>query len=106
MKKLAIAFIALNILDILLTLHFVSNGTSTELNPLMAVVIRNPGLAILYKVVVPIVIAGAVLVLNWHPRAKPLKRYINWERVMTWLVALEAGICLFNLSGLAFGGAL
>jgi uncharacterized membrane protein YGL010W len=97
-KKLAILFVALNALDIGLTLHFVGNGTSTELNPIMVKILALPlPMILLYKIVLPIILVAALIGLN---RFQIVRRKINMKLILVLLVGGEIGICLFNLTGL------
>ncbi|MDD5512015.1 MAG: DUF5658 family protein [Dehalococcoidales bacterium] len=98
MKKLAILFVALNALDIGLTLHFVGNGTSTELNPIMVKILALPlPIILLYKIVLPAILVTALIGLN---RFQIVRRKINMKLILVLLVGGEIGICLFNLTGL------
>lgn len=95
--KLAVAFILLNALDIALTLYFVGHGVSTELNPIMARVLKfSLPLVLTYKVLVPALLVTIILILS----KQAILRRINWTLILTLLVAGEAGICLFNTAGL------
>jgi hypothetical protein len=96
-KKLAIAFVGLNVLDIGLTLYFVGTGVSTELNPVMARVLALPLPAVIaYKTVLPAILVAGLLGISKHPAV----RRFNVGRVLAIVVAVEAGVCLFNLTGL------
>jgi hypothetical protein len=97
-KKLAVLFVALNALDIGLTLHFVGNGTSTELNPIMVKILTLPlPMILLYKILLPAILVTVLLALNRFPI---VRRKINMRLILVLLVGGEIGICLFNLSGL------
>jgi len=98
MKKLAVLFVALNVADIYLTLHFVGNGASTEINPIMAKVLNLPlPLILTYKIIVPIILVTALIAIG---RLRPVKQRMNVKLVLVLLVGIETGICLFNLTGL------
>lgn len=98
MKKLAVLFVALNALDIGLTLYFVGNGTSTELNPVMVKILALPlPMILLYKILLPIVLVSALIVLN---RFRIIRQRFNMKLILVLLVGGEIGICLFNLTGL------
>jgi uncharacterized membrane protein YGL010W len=97
-KKLAILFVALNALDIGLTLHFVGNGTSTELNPIMVKILALPlPMILLYKILLPIVLISALVALN---RFRIIRQKFNIGLILILLVSGETGVCLFNLTGL------
>lgn len=97
MKKLAVAFVGLNVMDIGLTLYFVGTGASTELNPVMARVLALPLPAVIaYKTILPAILVAGLLGISRHP----VVRRFNVGRVLAIVVAVEAGVCLFNLAGL------
>lgn len=111
MKKLAGAFVALNALDIGLTLHFVGIGVSTEVNPMMVKVLTLPlPLIITYKVVVPLVLVAAVIMVFRQPvlrrfterqgKVTCLSLFFSVRSIIVELIIAEAGICLLNLAGL------
>ena len=88
MKRLAIAFMVFNVLDLLLTLVCLELG-GTEVNSIMRFVFEQP---------LPVVVAFkigmgsvAVALLMWRKLKRPLK-------VIT---CAMFGVCLFNASNLA-----
>lgn len=92
-RKLAIAFIGLNVLDAGLTHMLVSNG-GYELNPLMRIVLGGPAWVFWYfKVSLALIFALALLIL-----AAQFSRQIN--RIFIVLVIGMGGICGFNGIGL------
>jgi len=98
MKKLAVLFVVLNALDIGLTLYFVRNGVSTELNPIMVKVLALPlPLILTYKVLLPAVLVTALIAIG---KFQVVRKKFNIKLVLVLLVGIEAGICLFNLTGL------
>ena len=98
MKKLAVLFVALNVVDICLTLYFVGNGTSTELNPLIAKVLTLPlPLILAYKIIVPIILVTALIASG---RLQLVKQRMNIKLVLVLLVVIETSICSFNSTGL------
>lgn len=87
MRRLAVAFVALNVVDIMVTLWLVSSGRGVEANPVMGAVIgASPALSILFKVGVSV--AVATMIIKW-----------NKPQVMGALVAVMSGVCLFNIGG-------
>jgi hypothetical protein len=90
-------FVGLNVVDIGLTLCIVGAGIGTEINPVMAKILALPVLLIIaYKFLLPVTLVVCVLLIGkWLNLHK-----INVRRVLITLVALEAGVCLFNLAGL------
>jgi uncharacterized membrane protein YGL010W len=97
-KKLAVLFVALNVLDIGLTLYFVGNGTSTELNPVMVKILALPlPMILLYKILLPIVLVSVLIALS---RFRIIRQKFNIGLILVLLVGGEIGICLFNLTGL------
>ncbi|MCR4393201.1 MAG: DUF5658 family protein [Dehalococcoidales bacterium] len=54
-----VAFVTLNLIDLLLTLH-ASNIGMIELNPLVASILHSPLLLILSKIIVPVFLAWLV----------------------------------------------
>lgn len=104
MRKLAIAFVGLNVLDIGLTLYFVGTGASYELNPVMARVLALPLPAVIaYKSILPAILVAGLLGISRHPALEKVG-FFSWALrsgpVVLALVAVEAGVCLFNLTGL------
>ena len=100
-KKLAVAFVGLNVLDCALTSYFVGSGAGTELNPLMCEALKTPALFWLIKVGGSTVLALALLGLNKVlAEHKLLTRWFLVRRVFELLVILMVGICVFNLVGI------
>jgi hypothetical protein len=104
MKKLTIAFIGLNALDIGLTLYFVGTGVSTELNPVMARVLALPLPAVIsFKTILPAILVAGLLGINTHTELEKLGLFslaVRARWVLLVMVAVEAGVCLFNMTGL------
>jgi len=100
-KKLAVAFVGLNVLDCALTAYFVGNGTGTELNPLMREALQTPALFWLIKVggstVLSLALIGLDKLLAEH---KLLTKWFLVRRVFELLVILMVGICVFNIVGI------
>lgn len=87
----------LNALDIGLTLYFVGIGGSRELNPVMVQILSLPfPLIIAYKVLLPAVLVTVLIAIS---RFQVLRK-LNVKLILSLLVGAEAGICLFNLTGL------
>ena len=98
MKRLAVLFVALNALDIGLTLYFVGNGTSTELNPIMVKVLALPlPMVLLYKILLPVVLVSTLVAFN---KFRIIRQKFNVGLILVLLIGGEIGICLFNLTGL------
>jgi len=100
MKKLAIAFVALNALDIALTLHFVGSGTSFELNPFMKMILSGSLIQVIaFKTVVPVLFMVMIALLP-----KLFKRYTHWNFRCLWVaqvvVIAELIICGFNATAI------
>lgn len=88
------AFVLLNAVDILLTLHQVGNGNGTELNPIMAIIIKQPAyISIAYKIVGSAVFA--VLVTQLPGKFKRLA-----PSILRIVVACMALVCLLNIIGM------
>lgn len=88
---LAIALLALNVLDVVVTEFSVNHLGAVEINPLMAPLIGTPW-AFALKVALPlIVITLATRLRSW--------RFVNFLRAM---VVLYIVIVLFNISQVAY----
>lgn len=99
MKRLVALFVSLSAVDIALTLHFVGNGTASEINPVMARVLELPLPAILaYKMLVPLVLGAALIWLD----KLPVARIARPRAILKLSVVILAGVCMFNLCGLLF----
>jgi hypothetical protein len=87
----ALTFLALNIIDLVLTLHILAAGIGTEGNPVMAWVFRG-GLvhAFLYKLIFPLLLAALLVDFSG--------RHIRGMLILKVLVFAWVIICLFNLS--------
>ena len=88
MKKLAITFIAASIIDIALTWLLLNSG-GAEANPILRSVISHGwGIAVLWKVLIPISTAAILILLN---------RRTMLRLLTTGMIA----ICIWNCCGLA-----
>ena len=94
MKRLVVAFMAFNILDLLLTLVILELG-GDEKNPIMRLAFEQPlPVAISLKIGLG---AGAAVLLVWMA-----KRGHTWPlRAVTYAMI---GICIVNASGLLIAG--
>jgi len=92
--KLAIAFVALNILDAALTVAAMSKGGVSELNPIMRDLLGQPGWVFWgFKIGMALIFAFVLLILsNRYPR--------QIKRIFVILIAAMLGICLFNMMSL------
>lgn len=99
MKKLVAAFVGLSTLDMVLTLVFVGNGTSRELNAYMENVLSWPLPGIVaFKVGVPVLFGLALMALAKMPAA----RRVHPKGALKIIVVMLTLICIFNLGGLIF----
>ncbi len=89
---LAVAYVVLNVVDIVLTLYMVKDNGGTELNPFMAYMLKQPlWTCIGWKVFGSALAASAILILP--------KRLLQFKYdVMILLVALMVGIVAFNMT--------
>jgi len=98
MKRLVALFVLLSALDIALTLKFVGEGTSTELNPIMVAVLAQPLPAVLlYKVGLPLVLGMALYAMS---KSDMLNKAVNPKGALKLVVMLLVAVCLFNMTGL------
>jgi hypothetical protein len=102
--KLALAFIVLSAVDIALTISLVSQGLSTELNPIIRWMMGcSLPLVLVYKTAVPALLVVIILILSKQtilPITARGGRPIRWTLILAMLVAGQAGICLFDTAGL------
>jgi hypothetical protein len=93
LKILAIAFVILNVLDILVTLNQVSSGAATEVNPIMSAIINHSAwFSILYKVVLAVMVSTLLILAS--------QRYERFAlSTLRLLVGCIAGVCMFNIVG-------
>jgi len=73
-----LAFIALNIVDLMLTIFAVNQGL-TEVNPLMLVIFHSPLLLVLIKIVFPIIISWLIPGRLLFPAIILLSLVISWD---------------------------
>lgn len=92
-RKLAAAYVGLNVLDLLLTKQAIGQG-AIELNPIMRYMLNQPEL-ILWGFKVGVAAFFAVLLLLLHKRfEKPI------STIFKLLVVAMGGICLFGITTL------
>ena len=93
--KLAIAFVGLNILDIVLTRMSDINGTLCEANPVMRHFIEQSSWGIVWGIKFSVVILVVVLLLIES------RRYHGFvQKLFTALVGVMTGVCVVNLIGI------
>jgi len=89
---LAVAFVLLNALDAYLTLLAIDNG-ATELNPIMRALLAQPEWVFWSSKISWTLVFTLALIIAARKWLTPVKR------ILTLLVIITAGICLFNLMG-------
>lgn len=88
----------LEIADLMLTLAVVTVGGGTELNPVFGHILESSiGMAVVAKVVIPIIIA-VILV----QAAKHRPTLILWTLIG--IITIMTAVCIWNIGGLLIGG--
>ncbi len=94
MKRLSIAFIGLSTLDAVMTLLMVGSARATEFNPVVAPMLDNTALFLLFKIGFPIFLCAYLIWLEKHP-ISPKLRPMAALRVVT---ICFGAVCLWNIA--------